>query len=250
MVVVARSLIVALCIFVLAGAPVTAADDETPVGESIRPRPTPRPYQNPAAKPRGKGGESDSTAGDAAETRLPAGIRVWPLAPGTFWFSQPFGCVPQLGFYAVAPGCPPEAPAMHTGLDLAAPLGTLIYAAASGTVVEAGLDRPQGIANTRLVIVHDGPNTGWATEYLHWITTYVQPGQWVEAGQAIAEVGSVGYSTGEHLHFGVIDLGTGSRIDPLLWLPPDPSSGAYFGIAPGSVRHLVPKCQRWSAGFR
>ncbi len=129
---------------------------------------------------------------------------------------------------------------MHTGLDLAAPLGTLIYAAASGTVVEAGLDRPQGIANTRLVIVHDGPNAGWATEYLHWITTYVQPGQWVEAGQAIAEVGSVGYSTGDHLHFGVIDLGTGGRIDPLLWLPPDPSSGAYFGIMPGSVAISFP----------
>ncbi len=238
--IVARGLILALCLMALMGGSAVAADEETPVGESIRPRPTPRAYHNPAAKPRGKGGQSDNAATESPEAQQPAGARVWPLAPGTYWFSQPFGCVPQLGFYAVVPGCPPDAPAMHTGLDLAAPLGTLIYAAASGTVVEAGLDRPAGIANTRLVIVHDGPNAGWATEYLHWVTTYVQPGQWVEAGQAIAEVGSVGYSTGEHLHFGVIDLSTGGRIDPLLWLPPDPSGGAYFGILPGSVAVSFP----------
>ncbi len=156
------------------------------------------------------------------------------MAPGTYDLSQPFGCVPQLfGYYPVVPGCPAEAPAVHDGLDFAAPEGTPIYAAAAGWVTAAGLDRASGIANTLIVVQHDGANEGYATEYIHWIATYVEAGDYVQTGEAIAEVGSVGYSTGPHLHFSVVEFATNERIDPVRWLPATSQSGAYVGPLPG-----------------
>ena len=175
------------------------------------PEPAPRRTQRAARPP-------------TRPSRQPTVSRSWPLAPGTFELSQPFGCVPQLlGYYPVVPGCPAERPSLHNGLDLAATQGTPIYAAASGVVTVAGRDRDDGIANTRLVIQHDGANEGYATEYYHWIKTYVEPGDYVRAGDLIAEVGSVGYSTGPHLHFTVVDAETNQAIDPSGWLPPTSS---------------------------
>jgi murein DD-endopeptidase MepM/ murein hydrolase activator NlpD len=168
------------------------------------------------------------------------GARLWPMMSDSFEFSQDFGCVPQLGgFYGTVEGCPAGRPAFHTGIDMAAPRGTRFYAAASGWVIEAGWDRPTGLANTRLLIQHDGANDGYATEYLHWGVAYVKPGQYVRAGQPIGEVGSVGYSTGPHLHFGVVDFSSGARMDPIRWLPRNGSGGKYLGLPPGSVRLRV-----------
>lgn len=165
----------------------------------------------------------------------PSGERVWPLRAGSFDFTQAFGCVPQLGgFYQDTPGCPGETPGFHSGIDLGAPTGTRFYAAASGWVRQAGLDRDVGLANTRIVIQHDGGNADYATEYLHWLTTYVEPGEYVRAGQPIGEVGSVGYSTGPHLHFSVIDFDSGEHLDPSAWLPRDRANGSYLGLRPGS----------------
>lgn len=179
----------------------------------------------------------DNRAGDRKRPPDMDGRRVWPLRPEAFTFTQAFGCVPQIGnYYAADPGCPETAPVVHTGVDLAAPLGTRFYAAASGWVTEAGLDRPEGLANTRIVVQHDGPNEGYATEYLHWIVTYVAAGDYVRAGEPLGEVGSVGYSTGPHLHFGVTDFAMGEPIDPLRWLPTDRSGGAYAGLAPNAKR--------------
>ena len=191
----------------------------------------------PDARPRGRANpypayfpaaadESDDQASDAATEDQAAGaetppvdtaLRVWPLAAGTFWFSQWFGCVPQNGFYPTGIGCPPEASGFHDGIDLAAGYGTIIYAAASGTVVAVG-DDPPGSGNTWISIQHDGANAGWSTEYYHWQAAYVVPGTYVVAGQPIAEVGSMGYATGAHLHFGVVAW-DGTRVDPLTWLP-------------------------------
>ncbi|HEX5498234.1 MAG TPA: hypothetical protein VFX03_03370, partial [Thermomicrobiales bacterium] len=54
-----------------------------------------------------------------------ASDRVWPLKANSFTFTQAFGCVHQIAnFYASAPGCPPDRPVFHTGIDLSAPLGT------------------------------------------------------------------------------------------------------------------------------
>ena len=82
----------------------------------------------------------------------------------------------------------------HHGVDLAAPTGTPIPAVRPGTVSFAG-DRG-GYGN--LVIIDHG--NGMETRYAHCHTLDVQAGDYVEAGQQIATVGSTGRSTGPHLH--------------------------------------------------
>ncbi len=187
-----------------------------------RDRPS-RTGSDPSAARGGEGNDDDSE------------LRVWPLPASDFEFTQSFGCVAQIGgFYNMVAGCPKSAPAFHTGIDLAAPTGTRFYAAASGYVTEAGLDREVGLANTRIVIQHEGKNDGYATEYLHWLSTYVKPGDHVRAGEPIGEVGSVGYSTGPHLHFGVVAFDSDERIDPFGWLPRDRNGNAYLGLAPNT----------------
>lgn len=165
----------------------------------------------------------------------PVSLRIWPMPQGDYEFTQSFGCVPQIGgWYGLTPGCPADTPGFHTGIDLAAPQGTRFYAAAPGWVIEAGLDRAVGLANSRILIQHDGRNADYATEYLHWNVSYVEPGDYVRAGQPIGEVGSVGYSTGPHLHFSVAHFASGERIDPLGWLPrAGANPSVYRGLAPG-----------------
>ena len=168
-------------------------------------------------------------------------IRMWPMPAGSYTFTQPFGCVPQIAqFYQPGAGCPADRPVVHTGLDLAAPEGTPFYAAASGWVTEAGYDREVGVANTRIIIQHEGRNDGYATEYLHWIASFVDVGEHVEAGQLIGEVGSVGYSTGPHLHFSLIELDTGEHVDPTRWLPKEPGTEGYRGITPRRAAMRLP----------
>ena len=160
--------------------------------------------------------DSRTPQSDRAETPS----RIWPMPKESYSFTQDFGCTQQLGnLYFAGDGCPASAPVIHTGVDLAAPEGTPFYAAASGWVTLAGYDRPTADANTRIIIQHDGRNEGFATDYLHWIATYVEEGDYVRAGEPIGEVGSVGFSTGPHLHFSVTDLESGEFIDPVRWVP-------------------------------
>jgi murein DD-endopeptidase MepM/ murein hydrolase activator NlpD len=173
------------------------------------------------------------TAHKRVREREPSGIRIWPLPDGSYTFTQHFGCVPQLGnLYAPGEGCPPDGPVIHTGIDLAAPEGTPFYAAASSWVTLADYDRPTADANTRIIIQHDGRNEGYATDYLHWVASYVEKGDYVHAGDPIGEVGNVGFSTGPHLHFSVTDLSTGEFIDPLGWLPDEPGLEGYVSVLP------------------
>lgn len=101
----------------------------------------------------------------------------------------------------------------HNGLDLAAPIGTPVYAAASGTVTVAGPRDPGGFGQAVYVDGDDGA-TYW---YGHIDTWLVEPGQHIEAGQQIATVGDRGNSTGPHLHFEVHPGGIGPT-DPTAWL--------------------------------
>lgn len=84
----------------------------------------------------------------------------------------------------------------HKGIDLAAPIGTSIKAASDGTVEFS--DWSSGGYGNLVVLRHAG---GWTTRYGHAYKLLVVKGQKVKAGQAIAEVGSTGRSTGPHLHF-------------------------------------------------
>ena len=102
----------------------------------------------------------------------------------------------------------------HSGTDMAADCGTIIHAVASGYVsavssdVSAGnyVDVNHGIVGGNSVI----------TEYLHMQVQYVSPGQYVNAGDALGEVGSTGYATGCHLHFGVRE--NGNYVEPMDYL--------------------------------
>ena len=83
----------------------------------------------------------------------------------------------------------------HAGIDLAGPVGTPIYAADGGTVVEAGWHGGYGY----LVRINHG--NGFETYYAHLSKVYVSVGQKVAKGEQIAAMGSTGNSTGSHLHF-------------------------------------------------
>ncbi len=95
----------------------------------------------------------------------------------------------------------------HYGVDISAPSGTPIRAAADGVVVFAGWRRAYG--NT--VIIDHG--NGMATLYAHCSRILVGEGEVVKQGQVIAFVGSTGLSTGPHLHFEVRRYG--EPINPL-----------------------------------
>ena len=85
---------------------------------------------------------------------------------------------------------------MHAGRDLAAPEGTPVVAALSGTVVSSGLAGGYGIA---VELEHLSPRR--RTLYGHLSEIYVKRGHKVRQGEVIGRVGSTGLSTGPHLHF-------------------------------------------------
>ncbi|CAM2777495.1 M23 family metallopeptidase [Prescottella defluvii] len=99
----------------------------------------------------------------------------------------------------------------HGGLDIAAPIGTPVYAAADGVVVDAG---PASGFGLWVRVKHDD---GTTTVYGHINDYQVTTGQHVSAGQQIATVGNRGQSTGPHLHFEVWSPG-GAKLDPSAWL--------------------------------
>ncbi|NEP59045.1 MAG: peptidoglycan DD-metalloendopeptidase family protein [Symploca sp. SIO2G7] len=102
---------------------------------------------------------------------------------------------------------------MHKGLDIAAPIGTPIVAAAPGVVVTAGWN--SGGYGKLVEIQHPD---GSQTLYAHNNRILVQRGQRVAQGQQISEMGSTGYSTGPHLHFEVHPSGRGA-VNPMAYLP-------------------------------
>ncbi len=87
----------------------------------------------------------------------------------------------------------------HNGIDVAAPIGTPIYALTAGVVEEAGAASGFG---QWVVLRHED---GTKTVYGHVNRFFVREGQEVDAGERIAEVGNRGFSTGPHLHFEVYD---------------------------------------------
>ncbi|MEA5487221.1 MULTISPECIES: peptidoglycan DD-metalloendopeptidase family protein [Pseudanabaena] len=101
---------------------------------------------------------------------------------------------------------------IHQGIDIAAPIGTPILAAASG-VVEYSQWHNGGYGNMIDIRHADGT----ITRYAHMNALYVKEGQTVGQGQIIGEMGSTGFSTGPHLHFEIRPNG-GSAIDPMTFL--------------------------------
>lgn len=90
----------------------------------------------------------------------------------------------------------PRGRGFHSGLDIAADSGSLIYAAAAGYVVESGWKNDA--YGYTVMLEHDN---GRHTLYGHCSALLVSAGDTVRRGQSIAQVGSTGNSTGAHLHF-------------------------------------------------
>lgn len=105
----------------------------------------------------------------------------------------------------------------HSGLDIAAPEGTPVYAPSGGTVSLTGNFFFNG--NT-LLINH---SNGLVSMYCHLQTIDVEPGQRVEAGSLIGRVGKTGRVTGPHLHWSV-SLNN-ARVDPGLLIDSLPKDG-------------------------
>lgn len=123
----------------------------------------------------------------AGQRKYSGGAFVWP-APSYMYISSEFG-------YRVHPIY--GRTIFHSGLDMAAPGGSPILAAADGVVVAATYESSMG----NYVMINHGD--GLYTIYMHASALYVSSGQEVSAGDQIAAVGSTGNSTGPHLHFSV-----------------------------------------------
>ncbi|MHB8589101.1 MAG: M23 family metallopeptidase [Candidatus Dormibacteraceae bacterium] len=132
-----------------------------------------------------------------------------PLAgvvPGAV-ISQRFGCT-NFELEPYDPFCPGRH--VHTGVDLAAPMGAAVHSASEG-IAHVGFD-PKG-AGTYVVVTVDAHVHVF---YCHLSAVRAVNDQAVSAGDIIGALGQTGLSTGPHVHFEVqVD---GSSVDPIAWL--------------------------------
>ncbi len=137
----------------------------------------------PTTKPKPNTGTGNNSQKPPAN--VVAGIK-WTMPCKYTLFTSPYGyrMHPVYGTWK-----------FHSGVDLAAPSGTPIYASRSGTVTTAANNKSMG----NYVTINHGD--GFSTSYLHMTHYIVSKGQRVTAGQVIGYVGSTGVSTGPHLHF-------------------------------------------------
>ena len=97
-------------------------------------------------------------------------------------------------------------PQQHNGVDLAAPVGTDVYAAREGKVTELGTD---SVFGNYIIIAHED---NWASLYGHLSAFSVKLHSTVTASTVIGKVGTTGQSTGPHLHFELRK--SGAALDP------------------------------------
>jgi murein DD-endopeptidase MepM/ murein hydrolase activator NlpD len=121
--------------------------------------------------------------------------------------TQPFGCT-NLDLEPYDPFCPGRH--VHTGIDLAAPMGTAVHSATAGTA-RVGFD-PAGAGQYVVVTV----DAHVRVFYCHLSAVSVVNGQAVTSGLVIGALGQSGMATGPHVHFEVQQDRT--SIDPVRWL--------------------------------
>lgn len=148
------------------------------------------------------------TVGVPAETAISA-VPATPAVPASVATSSPLAVAPVSGTLTSSFG--PRWGATHAGLDIANSIGTPVYAASTGTVIDSG---PASGFGLWVQIRHDDGST---STYGHINETLVTVGQRVQAGEQIATVGNRGQSTGPHLHFETTNP-SGAKVDPSEWL--------------------------------
>lgn len=132
---------------------------------------------------------------------------------GDITFTWPCPASSRITSYFGSREAPTEgASTNHKAVDIGASTGTDIIAAADGQVSIATYSASAG---NYIMLNHGG---GVTTVYMHCSKLLVSAGESVKKGQVIAKVGSTGYSTGPHLHFGVRVNGT--YVDPLQYVSP------------------------------
>ncbi|MFI2431880.1 M23 family metallopeptidase [Streptomyces sp. NPDC018693] len=143
----------------------------------------------------------EEAARKAEEARLAELAKQYTLPTSSYTITSTFG---QAGAYWSS--------GYHTGLDFAAPTGTLLKAVHSGTITFAGWDGSYGY---KTVLTLDDGTEVW---YAHQSSISVSVGQKVATGDVIGRVGATGNVTGAHLHMEVHPDGQASGIDPAAWL--------------------------------
>ena len=93
---------------------------------------------------------------------------------------------------------------MHKGVDMSTDYGVPVYATGDGVVEKVDQGRRRRGYGRQILINH---KFGYKTRYAHLQKMFVKPGEKVQRGQLIGEVGSTGGSTGPHLHYEVLYLG-------------------------------------------
>jgi murein DD-endopeptidase MepM/ murein hydrolase activator NlpD len=144
---------------------------------------------------------AEEAAKKAEAERLAELAKQYTLPTSSYTITSTFG---QAGAYWSS--------GYHTGLDFAAPTGTLIKAVHSGTITSAGWDGSYGY---KTVLTLDDGTEIW---FAHQSSISVSVGQKVSTGEVIGRVGATGNVTGAHLHLEVHPGGSSSGIDPAAWL--------------------------------
>jgi hypothetical protein len=156
---------------------------------------------------------------------------MWPTTGSV---TRGFGCATYYtGIDGEGFGCPAERPWFHNGVDIANSQGTAVWSVVDGTMLYAGphttgpdcsdipgsLPPHEGLGNYQRISGQDGSGATTLHYFGHLSSFFVTSGP-VDAGEAVALMGSTGCSTGPHLHWTMYQ--NGHLVDPALWAGPGP----------------------------
>lgn len=158
-----------------------------------------------AEEARKKQQENETEADDRTESQI--------HETDTRGFRWPLNVEGTLTSYFGGRNAPTEgASSNHKGIDIAVPVGTPVFAAASGSVATSSYQAAAG----NYIMIYHGDST--YTVYMHCSQLLAEAGDSVSQGDVIAYSGSTGVSTGPHLHFGISI--NGSYVNPLDYVGP------------------------------